>query len=99
MPPKTSQAGVYDDCVDGLVSSFFEGYNATVFAYGQTVFKKSFFLLLKNLTWKKNNYFKGSGKTYTVSGNLARDEEVGIIPRAVRRMFDIMRVLLIYLFD
>ena len=31
------QEDVYDRCIDGLVASCFEGYNATVFAYGQTV--------------------------------------------------------------
>ena len=28
---------MYETCVDSLVKSCFEGYNATVFAYGQTV--------------------------------------------------------------
>lgn len=37
LPPKTSQGDVYDTCVKSLVHSLFEGYNATVFAYGQTV--------------------------------------------------------------
>lgn len=31
------QADVYDKCVEPLVKSCMEGYNATVFAYGQTV--------------------------------------------------------------
>lgn len=34
--PKTTQADVYDKCVEPLVKSCMEGYNATVFAYGQT---------------------------------------------------------------
>lgn len=42
MSSKTSQEAVYQTCVDGLVSSFFEGYNATVFAYGQTGSGKTF---------------------------------------------------------
>ena len=37
VPPKTTQSELYDLCVQGLVQSLFEGYNATVFAYGQTV--------------------------------------------------------------
>ena len=37
IPPKASQADLYETCVKGLVHSIFEGYNATVFAYGQTV--------------------------------------------------------------
>lgn len=31
------QAEVYDKCVEPLVKSCMEGYNVTVFAYGQTV--------------------------------------------------------------
>lgn len=34
---KISQEDVYEKCVDNLVTSCFDGYNATVFAYGQTV--------------------------------------------------------------
>ena len=34
---------VYQICVEPLVKSIFEGYNATVFAYGQTV---SFYIYL-----------------------------------------------------
>nr|XP_054756977.1 kinesin-like protein KIF27 [Lytechinus pictus] len=36
MSSKTSQELIYQTCVDNLISSFFEGYNATVFAYGQS---------------------------------------------------------------
>ncbi|XP_033646450.1 kinesin-like protein KIF27 isoform X2 [Asterias rubens] len=36
LPSKINQEEVYKVCVSGLVTSFFEGYNATVFAYGQT---------------------------------------------------------------
>lgn len=31
------QKQLYERCVDSLVKSCLEGYNATVFAYGQTV--------------------------------------------------------------
>jgi hypothetical protein len=42
IPPKTSQGELYESCVKNLVNSLFEGYNATVFAYGQTVRLKIF---------------------------------------------------------
>jgi hypothetical protein len=45
IPPKTCQAELYESCVKNLVNSLFEGYNATVFAYGQTVRIKYFFLV------------------------------------------------------
>ncbi len=44
IPPKTTQAELYDQCVKGLVNSLFEGYNATVFAYGQTVYFLNIFI-------------------------------------------------------
>ena len=37
LAPKTSQDDAYKLCVENLVKSIFDGYNATVFAYGQTV--------------------------------------------------------------
>lgn len=46
-----------------IVDAAVNGFNGTVFAYGQT----------------------SSGKTYTMMGT---DEEDGIIPLAIKRMFD-----------
>ncbi|CAB4041255.1 kinesin KIF27, partial [Paramuricea clavata] len=34
--PSVTQSEVYKTCVEPLVEGCFEGYNATVFAYGQT---------------------------------------------------------------
>ena len=59
-----------------MVQSALDGYSATIFAYGQT----------------------GSGKTYTMSGIESRlgtdawvsDETDGLIPRAVRYMWEEM---------
>ena len=41
------------------------------------------------------HYIQGSGKTYTVGGghiSSLTEDEYGIIPRAVKQMFDIMQV-------
>ncbi|XP_068125553.1 kinesin-like protein KIF21B isoform X5 [Hyperolius riggenbachi] len=65
----TEQVRVYDTCVHGLVEGCFQGYNATVLAYGQT----------------------GAGKTYTMGSGfdlMVSDIELGIIPRAVRQLFN-----------
>ena len=43
-----------------------QGYESTVFAYGQT----------------------GTGKTYTMEGDLSNDEMHGVIPRTARAIFD-----------
>ena len=50
-------------------------------------FKKKLKRFLDFLNKKK---FKGSGKTYTISGNKANVDEFGIIPRAVHSMFQII---------
>ena len=42
------------------------------------------------LRFNSKKFEKGSGKTYTVSGNKANVEEFGIIPRAVHTMFQII---------
>ena len=35
--PFFAQPEIYRECVHSLLTSFFEGYNATILAYGQTV--------------------------------------------------------------
>lgn len=65
------QVELFDECVASLVTSFTQGYNATIVAYGQT----------------------GSGKTYsmgTSSNNNVSSEDLGIVPRVVRMMFQIL---------
>lgn len=74
-----TQADVYEGIVKPIVDEVLQGYNCTVFAYGQT----------------------GTGKTHTMEGR--RDEgmvgiqerrlaeNAGIIPRAVKQVFDHLR--------
>ena len=72
-PLTTSQVHVFQNCVAPLVTSCLEGYNATILAYGQT----------------------GSGKTHTIMGpsssmtsSLQNERQAGVIPRAIRSIFD-----------
>ncbi|CCW70568.1 unnamed protein product [Phytomonas sp. Hart1] len=51
--------------VQPLVDAVLQGYNATVFAYGQS----------------------GSGKTYTMTGNIEKKELWGIMPQVVEYLF------------
>ncbi|KAK6146946.1 hypothetical protein DH2020_017858 [Rehmannia glutinosa] len=69
--PKAQQRSIYDQSISPIVSEVLEGFNCTVFAYGQT----------------------GTGKTYTMEGGMRNKGgelpvEAGIIPRAVRQIFD-----------
>ncbi|KAH6805914.1 ATP binding microtubule motor family protein, partial [Perilla frutescens var. frutescens] len=69
--PKAQQRSIYDQAISPIVAEVLEGFNCTVFAYGQT----------------------GTGKTYTMEGGMRNKGgelpvEAGIIPRAVRQIFD-----------
>ena len=63
LQPGTKEDRVYDVVARPSIESLMEGYNSTIFAYGQT----------------------GAGKTHTMMGTEA---EPGIIPRAIRHIFD-----------
>ncbi|KAK3226447.1 hypothetical protein Dsin_006309, partial [Dipteronia sinensis] len=69
--PKAQQRSIYDQAVVPIVNEVLDGFNCTVFAYGQT----------------------GTGKTYTMEGGMRNKggdlpAEAGMIPRAVRQIFD-----------
>ncbi|XP_038988983.1 LOW QUALITY PROTEIN: kinesin-like protein KIN-5A [Phoenix dactylifera] len=72
--PTSKQKDLFDQAVSPIVNEVLEGYNCTIFAYGQT----------------------GTGKTYTMEGggrktrNGEFPSDAGVIPRAVRRIFDIL---------
>ncbi|CAI0391696.1 unnamed protein product [Linum tenue] len=73
--PSAQQRDLYDQAVVPIVNEVLEGFNCTIFAYGQT----------------------GTGKTYTMEGECKRaksglngelPQEAGVIPRAVKQIFD-----------
>ncbi|CAI9105253.1 OLC1v1004137C1 [Oldenlandia corymbosa var. corymbosa] len=71
--PTSKQKDLYDQAVCPIVFEVLEGYNCTIFAYGQT----------------------GTGKTYTMEGggrkkNGEFPSDAGVIPRAVKQIFDIL---------
>nr|XP_012569745.1 kinesin-like protein KIN-5C [Cicer arietinum] len=71
--PKAQQRSIYDQAISPIVNEVLDGFNCTVFAYGQT----------------------GTGKTYTMEGGMRNKSgdltaEAGVIPRAVRQIFDIL---------
>ncbi|CAL0310527.1 unnamed protein product [Lupinus luteus] len=75
--PSAQQKDLYDQAVTPIVNEVLEGFNCTIFAYGQT----------------------GTGKTYTMEGECKRSksgpnkelpQEAGVIPRAVKQIFDML---------
>uniref|UniRef100_A0A1D1XJA0 Kinesin-related protein n=2 Tax=Anthurium amnicola TaxID=1678845 RepID=A0A1D1XJA0_9ARAE len=72
--PTSQQKDLFDLAVSPIVNEVLEGYNCTIFAYGQT----------------------GTGKTYTMEGGGRKTKngefpsDAGVIPRAVRQIFDIL---------
>ncbi|XP_024019672.1 kinesin-like protein KIN-5C [Morus notabilis] len=73
--PSAQQRDLYEQAVIPIVNEVLEGFNCTIFAYGQT----------------------GTGKTYTMEGECKRSKsgpnrelppEAGVIPRAVKQIFD-----------
>ncbi|XP_027366891.1 kinesin-like protein KIN-5B [Abrus precatorius] len=71
--PKAQQRSIYEQAIAPIVNEVLDGFNCTVFAYGQT----------------------GTGKTYTMEGGMRNKggdlpAEAGVIPRAVRQIFDIL---------
>ncbi|XP_038720640.1 kinesin-like protein KIN-5C [Tripterygium wilfordii] len=73
--PSAQQKDLYGQAVVPIVNEVLEGFNCTIFAYGQT----------------------GTGKTYTMEGECKRSKsgpngelppEAGVIPRAVKQIFD-----------
>lgn len=71
--PAASQADVYASSVEPLVHRFLEGYNATVFAYGQTSSGKSYSMGTVD-----------EGVPLDVGGDA---ETAGIVPRATEQIF------------
>ncbi|CAL0317032.1 unnamed protein product [Lupinus luteus] len=73
--PNAQQKDLYEQAIVPIVNEVLEGFNCTIFAYGQT----------------------GTGKTYTMEGECKRAKsrpngelpaEAGVIPRAVKQIFD-----------
>ncbi|CAK7342886.1 unnamed protein product [Dovyalis caffra] len=73
--PTSQQKELFEEAIAPTVNEVLEGYNCTIFAYGQT----------------------GTGKTYTMEGGRVAESgefpsDVGIIPRAVQQIFNVLEV-------
>eukprot|EP00697_Spironema_sp_BW2_P004035 gnl/Spiro4/15435_TR8304_c0_g2_i1.p1 gnl/Spiro4/15435_TR8304_c0_g2~~gnl/Spiro4/15435_TR8304_c0_g2_i1.p1 ORF type:complete len:880 (-),score=381.47 gnl/Spiro4/15435_TR8304_c0_g2_i1:99-2651(-) len=66
---ESTQEDVFLCSVKPIVEQVLDGFNCTIFAYGQT----------------------GTGKTHTMEGSPSADgSQLGVIPRAIRMIFDVM---------
>ncbi|KAJ0978513.1 hypothetical protein J5N97_013987 [Dioscorea zingiberensis] len=72
--PTSQQKDLFDLAVSPVVNEVLEGYNCTIFAYGQTGTGKTYTM-------------EGGGKKMK-DGELPSD--AGVIPRAVQQIFDIL---------
>lgn len=64
-PEDSTQMDLYRVIAAPIVEKILQGYNGTIFAYGQT----------------------GTGKTYTMAGNIAQPETKGITPNTFSHIF------------
>lgn len=77
----------------------FEGFNATILAYGQTGTQFSFlvdsaYIAIRLLFYCFTIYFSGSGKTFTMGSSadqIIAEETAGIIPRFIKNLFHTIR--------
>ena len=60
-----SQEDIFKKIGQNLIENFLNGYNCSIFAYGQT----------------------GAGKTYTMMGDLLKEELIGLQPRCIEYLF------------
>lgn len=79
LDPYDSQADVFHKCkIHNIVDKVLEGFNATIFAYGQTSTGKTF-------TMEGYQYFTDDyGRPIP---ELQDDENIGITPRVIKRLF------------
>ncbi|KAG0496673.1 hypothetical protein HPP92_001364 [Vanilla planifolia] len=73
--PNSNQVDLFDQCVSPIVDEVLEGFNCTIFAYGQTGTGKTYTM-------------EGGKKTKLFRKNGEFPDDAGIIPRVVRQIFD-----------
>ncbi|KAI3630768.1 hypothetical protein MIR68_012203 [Amoeboaphelidium protococcarum] len=81
----STQPQIYDNAVVPLLSKFYEGYNATILAYGQTSSGKTYTMGtgLETLILQSQQSLDTNG----LNGDDGFDS-VGVVPRAIRSVFE-----------
>lgn len=71
--PDSQQERVYHQAISPIVTEVLEGFNCTIFAYGQTGTGKTYTM-------------EGGPRNSVDGSNMSK--EAGIIPRAIKQIFD-----------
>ncbi|KAH7437234.1 hypothetical protein KP509_05G061300 [Ceratopteris richardii] len=74
--PQSQQKDLYDQAIVPIVNEVLEGFNCTIFAYGQTGTGKTYTM-------------EGAGRN---SRNGELPPEAGVIPRAIKQIFDTLEL-------
>ena len=78
LPPDTTQEQMYEKVAKKTITDFTEGYNGTIFAYGQSGSGKTYSML-------------GPDSVFETLASSAENELYGITPRAVYQIFNIFK--------
>ena len=78
LPPDTTQEQMYDKVAIKTIIDFTEGYNGTIFSYGQSGSGKTYSML-------------GPDSVFETLASSAENELYGIIPRAIYQIFNIFK--------
>ena len=78
LPPDTTQEQMYDKVAKKTIIDFTEGYNGTIFAYGQSGSGKTYSML-------------GPDSVFETLASSVENELYGITPRAVYQIFNIFK--------
>lgn len=87
--PDSQQERVYDTVARAAIDDVLLGYNATIFAYGQTGAGKSHTMFGREGRYGgRKGWSEGSWSAASTHGSLVRGFSDGIIPRAAKHIFD-----------
>ena len=89
----TPSSAMFEDCIAPLVDGLFQGYNATVLAYGQVNLYFPWKICSRILCSFLSSYLlfnllqTGSGKTYTMGTGFKDGFQMGVIPQVMNVLF------------
>lgn len=91
----SSSSQMYQECAAPLVDGLFQGYNATVLAYGQVIINRTFpnLSLAFDFVSYTSTSQTGSGKTYTMGTGCRDSSQTGIVPQVMNALFSKMETL------